>query len=729
MIAKKYTNISIIFLVASLFLLQSCYKDKFDFSNLNDTITLAPNLGVPVAYGELTMRDLAKPKKDTIQYYTEGNDIDTLIKFIYNIDTIQNYRALEFLKPPKIEPISRTVKLGVLTIDNQNSDTSLTFNKFVSDNFSVADYNYYDGIKGVASDVVSKSGSQDSTYNLNKFSAIAWVYTLTGKVRLTISNTFKVPLKCKVHLQTGLSLYETKDIADFDFTDVAIQPGQSVTKSVDVNGVKISSQISYKFSDVTLEAKNPATINMNDKMYLTLELADLKVSAGKATIPTQSLPKGDTSMYFMIDTYKGKKLTRLDVHSGILNFDVTSKIPGLSLTLTLPDVKKGGKVVKNTFSFTGAGKLSKTWDLSGFSMDLSKNPAQHYNSMLVQLKYEIISNGQQISFNSDNDFSVTISNADSVQFEYVEGNLGHDTIQIGKKEFDYNIDEFMKDYFKGKVTFTDPRLDLNFTNSVGMSASTNLSLTGKTKEGKELSLFAPNTYHEIGAALIPYDTVYPQISVNKDNSSIVNFISSLPHTLVADGQIITNKGVSDAYLTQHPNFITRYSTISAQVHAEIPLKLSMEDVILTQEFDLDAGGEDTYDSFTEGDQVKIVFYTRNQFPLDATINVLLLDTTLSTNKILDTLVVEVVKAAPTDDQGKVSRTTYSHHREEIILTKTANQNNTMSNFFKSNKIKIEAKLNTYNKKAVKIYSYYSLAFQLGMKAQVKYKTSLGINKK
>ena len=61
------------------------------------------------------------PKKDTIQYYTEGNDIDTLIKFIYNIDTIQNYRASEFLKPPKIEPISRTVKLGVLTIDNQNS--------------------------------------------------------------------------------------------------------------------------------------------------------------------------------------------------------------------------------------------------------------------------------------------------------------------------------------------------------------------------------------------------------------------------------------------------------------------------------------------------------------------------------------------------------------------------------------------------------------------------------
>jgi len=716
---EKYYKILLISLLISVIGLQSCYRDKFDFSNLNDTAELSPHIGLPVAYGELSLRDLVKERKDTIEYYTEGQEVDTMIKLIYNIDTISQYKASEFLKPPVIEPVSKTVQLGVLTIDDQNSDTSITFNKFVTDNFLPADLTYYNSL-GANANVASKNGSQYPAYNLNKFGGIAWVYTLTGDVIMTITNNYKVPLSCKILLQTDLSLVGegTKTIGTFDFTTTPIPPLSTASDTISVNGYKISSLISYKFSNVTLGAKNPATISMNDKMFLTLQLANLQVTSGKAVIPSQSLKK-DTTVWFALDTYKGKKLTRLDVHSGVLNFDITSKIPGLNITLSLPTVKKNGVKVSNTFAFTGAGKISKEWDLSGFSMDLSTNKTQPYNSLPVELKFAVNSNGQQVSFNQSNDFTVTISNKDSLQFEYVQGNLGHDTVNIGKKTFDYNIDQFLTNYFNGKVIFTDPKLSLNFTNSVGMSASTDLQLTGVTKEGKTLSLFDAGTLKRIDSAAVPGDTAYPKISITKDNSHIVDFISFLPHTMIADGIIRTNLGIPDSY---YGNFITRESFISVQLNAELPLKFSMQDVVLRQEFPLSPSGSSSISELEEDDQFKIIFYAKNQFPVDVTVKLTLLDTN-ATNPVLDTLDITIIKAAATNATGKVERNVFSRHREEIILSKSKNPK-LVSNYLKANKLRFEAKLNTYDKKAITIYTYYSIAFQLGVDAKVKYKTNL-----
>jgi hypothetical protein len=86
----------------------------------------------------------------------------------------------------------------------------------------------------------------------------------------------------------------------------------------------------------------------------------------------------------------------------------------------------------------------------------------------------------------------------------------------------------------------------------------------------------------------------------------------------------------------------------------------------------------------------------------------------------------MIKAAPTTN-GKVSRTTYTRYREEIVLSKDKNPN-MVRNFLKANKLRFEAKLNTYDQKSITLYTYYSIAFQLGVDAKVKYKTKLGIKK-
>jgi len=715
----------LISLIVSTIGFESCYRDKFDFSNLNDSAEFSPHIGLPVAYGELTLRNLVKERKDTIKYYHEDPDPDndSMIKLIYTIDTISQYKASEFLKPPQIEPVSKTVQLGVLKIDDQNSDTSITFTNFVTDNCLASDVAYYSGL--TESDAVSaKFGTQYPPYNFKKFGGIAWVYTLTGDVNMTLSNDFDVPLSCKVLLQTDLSLIGegTQTIGTFDFTKTPIPAHTFATKTIPVNGFKISSIITYKYSDVLLGAKASGPVGMNKKLSMTLQLANLQVTAGKAAIPSQSLKK-DTTIWFNLDTYKGKKLTQLDVYKGIMNFDITSKIPGLNITLTLPNVKKNGVKVTNTFNFTGAGKISKAWDLSGFSMDLSANPLQPYNSLRVDLHFGVNSGGQQVSFNQTNDFTVTISNKDSLEFEIVRGNLGQDTVDIGNKTFNFGIDEFLKNYFNGTVKFTEPKLSLNFTNSVGMSASTNLQLTGITKDGKTFSLYDnPVLFKTINAAPVAYDTVYPNINITKDNSHIVDLISFMPHTMQASGIIKTNLGVPSNY---YDNFITRQSFISVQLNAELPLKLSMKDVVLRQDFPLTPSANSSIETLDKDDQFKIIFYAKNQFPVDVTVKLTLLDTT-ATNPILDTLDVTIIKAAPTTN-GKVSRYTYTRYREEIVLSKDKNPN-MVRNFLKANKLRFEAKLNTYDQKSITLYTYYSIAFQLGVDAKVKYKTKLGIKK-
>ena len=702
--------------------LQSCYKDKFDFKNINDTAVFSPNLGLPVAYGQVTLRNLVKARKDTLELYQETGSNDTLIRLVYNIDTISQYKASQFLKPPKIAPIERSIKMPGLVIPDQNNDTTISFNSFVTTNFP-SKLNYYSTITTVVP--VNQSLQEASKpIPFTKFGTITWVYTLTGKVILSLTNNFDVPLTTDVAVVANLSVIQLplNTIGTFHFS--SIQPGQTAHDTIDISGSKVSNVITYEFKNTILESKT-TSINMNKTLGISIVLGSLSINAGKAIIPPQvnTFLSKDTIIFFTLDTYKGKKLTQLDVYKGSLQFSF-SYIPGMNLTLELPSVVRYGQPVSISTSVINPKDSLQLKDLSGYSMDLSTNPSQRYNSLPVRLKYNIDSKGLPVSFDNTvtKDFKVKITNPDSLQFEYVQGQMGQDTVDIGSKTFNYNIDQFIGNFFQGNVTFTDPRLFLNFTNSIGMSASTNMQLTGQTKDGKQIPLFNPVVFHTIDPATIAGSTAESTISILNSNSNIVNLISSLPHTMLATGKFITNYGTPDAV-----NFITRESIISAQLHAELPLKFSMKDVILRQEFPISAGSFSIIDSLDNSDEFKIVIYTKNQFPLDVTVKLYLIDST-SNNKVLETLNISVIKAATADQYGKVQVNQFTRHREEKVLSK-ANTPTLVSSLKKANKLRFEAVLNTYNQKSVTIYTFYSVSFQLGIDAKIKYKTSLGITPK
>jgi hypothetical protein len=727
MIKIGYTKIVIINLIFLALGLQSCYKDKFDFNNINDNAVFSPQLGLPVAYGNVTLRNLVTARKDTLEFYNEGQDVDTMIRLVYNIDTISKYKASQFLKPPRIEPFTKVIKMPALTIPDQNSDVNIPFGTFLTDNFPNS-VGYYTTAINNPLDLVQKSQDQSKIYQFPSFGSITWVYPLTGTIIMTLTNNYNVPLTTDISVETNLSAIGQGVTLIKTFHFNKIQPGATAKDSIDVSGIYVSNVITYKFINSYLEAYH-TDISMNNTLGMSLKLGNLTINSGKAVIPAQvdsKFTSADTTIYFTLDTYKGKKLTLIDVYKGALQFNF-SIVPGMNLTLDLPSVLKNGKSVSISTNVLTPKDTLQIIDISGYSMNLATNPSQPYNSIPVHLKYNIDSKGQSVSFDNKKDFKVTITNPDSLQFELVKGNMGHDTVDIGNKSFNYNIDQFIGNYFNGNVKFTDPRLYLNFINSVGMSAATNLQLTGQTKDGKTLALFKPGTFNAIlspqNQGKIQGDTAESSIAITKDNSSIVDFISFLPHTMLANGQIITNYGLTDDKID---NYITRQSIISAQLHAELPLKFSMADVVLLQDFPIKEGSFKILDSLDNTDEFKIIFYGKNQFPLDVTVKLSIIDST--TNSVLDTLVISIIKSAPADASGKVLRTQYTRHREEVVLSQ-ANNPKLVQNLKKANKIRLEAKLNTYNQKSITIYTYYSIGFQLGIDAKVKYTKSLGIKKK
>ena len=734
---KKCYKIVLISSFALTVMLQSCYKDKFDFSNMNDTVELSAQMGLPVAYGSLTLRDLIKAKKDTIELYREGEG-DTLIRFVFNIDTIKKYRAVDFFRPPVLAPITRTIPLGVVSLDTQNSDDSISFNTFIRNHFSQVDTLYYDGIKGISTNVLAKVGSKNARYNFKYLPNISWVYTLTGDVNIKLTNTYAVPLSCKIDLKTDLTgLNEgTPSIGIFDFTASPkgkgpIAPGTSQTITVPVVGFKISSKIFYEITDVSFGAKNPAKIGMNDKLFMGLELANLKVSSGVAKIPSQKKPIKTDSIWFdllAIQEGKTKKIKQIDVLNGILNFDITSKIPGLIINMKLPSAKDAkGDTVKLSYSFPQPGTIHKEWDMSSCKLFLDKNPLKPYNSLQVILSYNIDSKGADISFNQTDSCKIVVSNTDSIRYRYIRGDLGSDTMQIENKKFDFNIDKYIGTYFNGVAPkFTAPSIKLSFTNSTGIPASVNFNLKGEKKGIPTRSLYDKPEYLNINPAdptnvpaisPIPVTTVIP---IDAGNSQIVDFISDMPNSIVAGGQIITNYGSNSST----NNFITNDSYVSAQLNAEVPLQFSMNGVVLMHDFPLSPQENVSIDALGDDDQFKITLYAKNQFPVDISVKVILMDSIK--NIELGVLNKSIIESAVTEN-GVVSRNQFKRFRTDIILSK--NENPTLvQNFLKANKIRIEATLNTDRGKPVTIYSYYSISFQLGVNAKMKLKKSLNFKK-
>ncbi len=191
--------------------------------------------------------------------------------------------------------------------------------------------------------------------------------------------------------------------------------------------------------------------------------------------------------------------------------------------------------------------------------------------------------------------------------------------------FDYNLNETTIDLNLninlngGSITFFDPKVKIIMTNfwniPLQFSFSNMKYYTDDDPTGKDVTgSFITNT-HDIGSPSVKNDSVVTTLEMNTGNSNIDEVLSAVPN-LISAGAVVGTPGQST------PFDLTGAKDNKVDMEIEIPLNLSMSNVLFTDTLDFDLG---INTDSTKVKNITINFGADNGFPLGLNIQVYFLD--------------------------------------------------------------------------------------------------------
>lgn len=712
----------LLLLLATL-LFSACLKDKYQTDTLSTEIEWNPSIATALAYGNLKLVNIVKEQEQenySVEYYTEDNPKDSLIRIVVRQDSIYSYTAFDFLKLPIIETINRKEELGNLKIDDYAGNYSeITMGSFISDQFpsKVNEFNSYHGVLSNIPQTQSEKISKD--HLLPPYGAIKWVEFADGEISMTATNNFKTPVKFEMVMfayNTDGTKYE---FGTFDFTtnnsgtESFIAPGNSRTKTILLAGRKASGLLSFRLQNAVIAETNNVIIDLNDQLHFEAISRNVEASSGEAFIPMQDFAL-DTTTYFTVDSYEGKQIKGMVVKKGTFYYKLESTIGTvIDVEVSFPSITQGTDTLHRR-ALLDNNRVEGVWNLADYTIDLSKNPSQEYNSLPAKLTYSISSQGKMVKFTATDYVEAQFANNDSLTFSMAYGFFGYDSLVIATDSIESEIDDFLKDYNKGEIYLAEPSVSLILDNSVGITGQLQVSLTGENVSGEKVDLFdGVYDWDIIGPSFDQGAVNYRnELVLDNNTSNLSDFVSLLPSQILYGGKLWTNKGKTDKEL----NFVGDNSSATLSLHAEFPLKFSMKDVVLQTEVPLSGFGNDI--DLQSVELLELYCNVKNQFPLDVSMDLILLDT-LAIRPELDTLSITLIKSALSDEKGQVPRDAMTEHTEIFKLVNNGD-NSQLDNFLLANCIRVNARLNTENMgdKVISLYTYYGIDFKFGIKTKV-----------
>lgn len=413
-------------------------------------------------------------------------------------------------------------------------------------------------------------------------------------------------------------------------------------------------------------------------------------------LPTQTVPTPFPSD-FRVDkiTVKNSKL--------YLSFE-SNNVNDFTFNLTVPSIKQGNNSLTYTKNITNpTGTIPFVFE---DSINISG-----YN---ILFQNQTFTSGYTATDNVTS-LPIVVSNCilgfPEVDFTYIEGYLGQKTFTLPVEELLLN---FFKQWKSGSVTFTEPKIRLQFDNSYGFPLKVNFdTLQAVTRDAGNIDVVANGLAN--GKVL-----TYPALSevgqekrtsviIDKDNSNIINVLEQVPYGLKYQFSGQANPA-GDPNLI---GFATDASKIVVTVIAELPMEGAVQDFTLVDTFDLDL----TADGIPEGEaEFKII--TTNGFPLDINLQCYFLD---GFGQAIDSMFLDpnanLMDAAPVDANGRVTNSVQTitfagFTRERINKIRES-----------VTKISLAGQFNTTNSgnTDIKLYSDYEIQIQIGVKIKPVFK--------
>jgi hypothetical protein len=732
----RFTIFASVFALIAASILPSCQREKADLSKLSRRVEQSPYFAIPLIDAKLHLRDILAAKPDTVDHYQEIAGGDSLIRIYHSIDSLYTLRMSDFLgEDPQIDEYIKSDPLGLIPRDGNFDDNfkeSIKLDTVLIDYFSPAVREAYRTFQP------SSPIGENSQTVFNKtpkpfrapFQNIRSATFGLGTMTLTATNNYDVDIQFDLVLMGNDGGWS--EIGRFEFDSRIAQSGGTGTRQLDMRGISLknlrSQGFGYYLDNIVLGGKSTGSINAEKLLQLDFELEGCKLARGEVRLePGQQLFGNDTTIYFDLSTYKNKQVREMRIREGKLYYTTESNFSrNVDFLMHFPTVTHNGELVSRRITARRNSISEGSMDLTGFLADLTSNPDTPYNKIKVNISYDFNAGNNWILFDSANQISNRFFNTDSVKMDWARGNFGFDTIIVDKEKIEYNLSEAFTYYHEGEIIFTNPSLNIHVSNGVGIAGEMQLALSGEGKNSRQMELFhgGRQNFNVKGPAFSQMGQNLDQtISLNRDNSKIVDFLAILPEKLEYEGLIYTNREhINNPAAID--NFVAYESATNVGVEAVVPLQFTMKDVVMRQHFATDIRASIGLDELevAEVEELSLYMKVRNHFPLDLKIVYTLWDTVPEVDVMLDTLTVSILKAAKPDVTGKVGRYEFRDYKDEIVVS-NKNGTNLLNNILDCNMIRADIILNTAEggEKEVKFYTHYTLQLNMMVGTKIKYR--------
>lgn len=379
-------------------------------------------------------------------------------------------------------------------------------------------------------------------------------------------------------------------------------------------------------------------------------------------------------------------LTELVFENGEFVFTAITSTPDpVNMTIQINNATNNGVPAEFNIVTTGTNTV-QSFNLNNFTIDFTGT-----GNNILDFEFTSVSSAP---------LGTTINlscRAENISILSLNGDFGQTTVDIPSDSFNLDIDGF--DKFVDGLYFDNPSFNINVESQLGFSMGLNLDLEGTNTSGTLSQLSSDELI--IQQAASPGDVVNDILSINKSNSNLPDFLSTVPNRIDYSGNVKINPTPGP-----HTNFIHKDFSCTASLNVDIPLEIKVQDLIyetLMEDMDL---LKDESDEISNGE---LLFAVKNKFPLDANINLLLLDANFNT---LDSIQLPLLTAAQVNTNG--ISTEYAEHEFSVVLTE-----GNINSLYDTENMKFVGHLTSTDQGSttVKIIDTYDIKIKMAIKAE------------
>lgn len=371
--------------------------------------------------------------------------------------------------------------------------------------------------------------------------------------------------------------------------------------------------ISYTTSDVYVFDGSIITILPTDNSTVrtfTAVTADAAPRSIPFTFTFTQAYNGEDGEYIDSVYYEAGDVV-LDI-STTLNYNISSYTVTINQTRQMPN---GPVLVFSGTNLTNGSPDNQTADLTGYESKFVNVSGASGYTVTVAGSIDLPA-GQAILGTEQLTVRLQFMNQD---YEVIFGKFGLDVVDITSQSIAI---DFFEDFDIAGVEFGGAAINLTVRNSFGIPAGLGLSgvygedvngtqtfLTGSAVTNPRIIQSSPITYPVSGAQ---QQTL---ISINRQNSNLINLLAASPTNLNFNIQGLINYGNANTL-----NFVTDTSTIRTNVEMYIPMEVRLSDVTYELEFDI-AGQA----NFANVDSAALRVVTLNELPFAGTYDMHIVD--------------------------------------------------------------------------------------------------------